>query len=138
MNIINKQRIMQINPKYKCSNCGESENIHFNYDYTKAHRPIKEIICNECGKEHPGDMTIDEWVRNSQKARTVVVASVLASMALDLSERALFIQYGEGELTDVGNEIGAALGRTLESLSIEDVTEIITGLRHGLRLNNKS
>jgi Zn ribbon nucleic-acid-binding protein len=33
----------------KCPDCGETENLHYNYDWAKAHAPILEIICNECG-----------------------------------------------------------------------------------------
>ena len=32
-----------------CPNCGECENIHTNYDWTKIDRPIEEFLCNECG-----------------------------------------------------------------------------------------
>jgi hypothetical protein len=34
----------------KCPKCGELENFHYNYDYSKAERPILEILCNECGE----------------------------------------------------------------------------------------
>ncbi len=33
-----------------CPNCGEKENFHFNYDWTKSERPIVDIMCNECGE----------------------------------------------------------------------------------------
>lgn len=32
-----------------CPNCGEKENFHFNYNYTKKDLPIEEVLCNECG-----------------------------------------------------------------------------------------
>jgi|LakMenEpi03Aug12_release.lakeMendotaPanAssembly.Ray.scaffolds.fasta_scaffold3708842_1 hypothetical protein len=32
-----------------CPNCGECENIHVNYDWSKPHRPVEEFLCNECG-----------------------------------------------------------------------------------------
>ena len=32
-----------------CPNCGECENIHANYDWSKKDRPVKEFLCNECG-----------------------------------------------------------------------------------------
>lgn len=35
---------------YKCPKCGETENLHFNYDYTKQHRPVDDVLCNECGE----------------------------------------------------------------------------------------
>jgi uncharacterized Zn finger protein len=32
-----------------CPNCGNEDNFHFNYDYTKKELPIINILCNECG-----------------------------------------------------------------------------------------
>lgn len=36
--------------EYFCPQCGENENLHFNYDWSKQHRPIINVICNECGE----------------------------------------------------------------------------------------
>jgi hypothetical protein len=32
-----------------CPNCGEDENIHINYDWSKKENPVEEYLCNECG-----------------------------------------------------------------------------------------
>ena len=32
-----------------CPKCGEKENFHFNYDYSKSNTPVEDILCNECG-----------------------------------------------------------------------------------------
>lgn len=32
-----------------CPECGNEENFHTNYDYSKKEMPIIDIICNECG-----------------------------------------------------------------------------------------
>jgi hypothetical protein len=32
-----------------CPKCGELENIHTNYDWSKKDRPVEEYLCNECG-----------------------------------------------------------------------------------------
>jgi uncharacterized Zn finger protein len=32
-----------------CPECGNKENFHFNYDYSKLNLPIIDILCNECG-----------------------------------------------------------------------------------------
>lgn len=32
-----------------CSFCGEKENFHYNYDYSKPDKPVIDILCNECG-----------------------------------------------------------------------------------------
>jgi DNA-directed RNA polymerase subunit M/transcription elongation factor TFIIS len=36
--------------KIICPHCGEKENFHFNYDYTKKDLPIESVLCNECGE----------------------------------------------------------------------------------------
>jgi hypothetical protein len=44
------------------------------------------------------------------------------------------IQYSNGDISDVGNEIGIAIG---EQLSTEqDLNDFISGLKHGISLKN--
>ena len=44
------------------------------------------------------------------------------------------IQYSNGDISDVGNEIGIAIG---EHLSTEqDLNDFISGLKHGISLKN--
>ena len=47
---------------YKCPKCGEKENLHFNYDYNQQHRPIKDVLCNECGDVFEGNMPVDVFI----------------------------------------------------------------------------
>ena len=47
---------------YKCPKCGEKENLHFNYDYSMQHRPIKDVLCNECGEVFEGNMPVDVFI----------------------------------------------------------------------------
>lgn len=32
-----------------CPNCGETENVHPNVDFSKEKSSISEFLCNECG-----------------------------------------------------------------------------------------
>jgi protein-arginine kinase activator protein McsA len=36
--------------EYKCPKCGETKNLHFNYDYAVKNLPIINVLCNECGE----------------------------------------------------------------------------------------
>lgn len=36
-----------------CSKCGETGNFQFTFDYSKAHRPVINILCNNCGELFP-------------------------------------------------------------------------------------
>jgi hypothetical protein len=47
---------------YKCPKCGEKENLHFNYDYNQQHRPIKDVLCNDCGEVFEGNMPVDVFI----------------------------------------------------------------------------
>jgi len=47
---------------YKCPKCGEKENLHFNYDYNQQHRPIKDVLCNDCGEVFEGNMPVDSFI----------------------------------------------------------------------------
>lgn len=40
---------MNDEPTITCPECGNEENFHFNYDWSKPDRPIEDILCNECG-----------------------------------------------------------------------------------------
>jgi hypothetical protein len=46
--------------EYKCPKCNETENLHYNYDYSKQHRPISDVLCNSCGTVFEGDIPVAE------------------------------------------------------------------------------
>jgi hypothetical protein len=46
------------------------------------------------------------------------------------------IEYMNGDISDVGNEIGYALGKVLTDLQEDEIKTFIVGLRHGISLTN--
>jgi hypothetical protein len=44
------------------------------------------------------------------------------------------IDYDNGDISDIGNEIGYAIGRFIKN--DEDINDFITGLKHGVSLRN--
>lgn len=52
---------------YKCILCDETENLHFNYDWSKAERPVLEYICNNCGLVTKPFETIDQIIKSKKK-----------------------------------------------------------------------
>ena len=46
------------------------------------------------------------------------------------------IEYNNGDISDVGNEIGFALGKVLSNLTEEEIKDFIHGIRHGISLTN--
>jgi hypothetical protein len=51
--------------KYQCSICGETENLHYNLDYSKQHRPVIDVLCNVCGEVFDGNMRISDLPQQS-------------------------------------------------------------------------
>jgi hypothetical protein len=41
-----------------------------------------------------------------------------------------------GDISDIGNEIGYAVGYTLENMTQEQIDVFITGFKHGVSLTN--
>jgi hypothetical protein len=48
------------------------------------------------------------------------------------------IKYNNGDISDVGNEIGYALGKVLENLQEDEIKTFIVGLQHGISLTNST
>ena len=48
--VLTTKRIKVMEEQIICPNCGEKENLHTNYDYSKPNTPIQDVLCNECGR----------------------------------------------------------------------------------------
>ena len=46
------------------------------------------------------------------------------------------VGYNHGDLSDIGNELGYALGKLIEDMNDEDMQTFITGFKHGVSLTN--
>lgn len=46
------------------------------------------------------------------------------------------IKYDNGDISDVGNEVGFALGKALTDLKEDEIKDFILGLKHGISLTN--
>ena len=46
------------------------------------------------------------------------------------------IPYDNGDISDVGNEIGIAVGIVIENMTEEEINDFISGFRHGVSLTN--
>jgi uncharacterized Zn finger protein len=34
----------------QCSACGETDNLHINYNHALPAKPVESVLCNECGE----------------------------------------------------------------------------------------
>lgn len=48
------------------------------------------------------------------------------------------VHYDNGDISDIGNEIGFSLGSKIENMSEEQIEDFITGFRHGVSLTNNT
>ena len=46
------------------------------------------------------------------------------------------VSYNNGDISDIGNEIGLAIGSILENMTDEEINDFISGFRHGVSLTN--
>ena len=46
------------------------------------------------------------------------------------------IRHINGDISDVGNEIGYALGKALTDLTEDEIKDFIHGVKHGISLTN--
>ncbi len=55
---------------------------------------------------------------------------------IDISTRLPTIQYDNGDISDIGNEVGYTIGLILENMTQEEIGDFIRGFRHGVSLTN--
>jgi hypothetical protein len=53
-----------------------------------------------------------------------------------LSDHLGKVSYNNGDLSDLGNEVGLALGRIVEKMSGEEMRTFVMGFNHGVSLTN--
>ena len=53
-----------------------------------------------------------------------------------ISEHLSNLKYDNGDLSDIGNEIGFSLGTLLKDMSKEEINCFIMGFKHGISLTN--
>jgi len=56
-------------------------------------------------------------------------------IANQIKENSTNTKY-EGDISDLGNEIGYAVGLCIDNMTDEQITDFIHGIRHGISLTN--
>ncbi len=57
---------------------------------------------------------------------------ILKLMTLKLNN----VSYNNGDISDIGNEVGLAIGSILENMTNEEIDDFVSGFRHGVSLTN--
>ena len=53
-----------------------------------------------------------------------------------MSEQLQNVQYDNGDISDLGNEIGISVGKGVENMTENEISIFISGIRHGISLTN--
>lgn len=53
-----------------------------------------------------------------------------------VSSKLKIVKYGNGDISDLGNEIGIAVGTVIEQMTENEINEFISGFKHGISLTN--
>jgi 2-keto-4-pentenoate hydratase/2-oxohepta-3-ene-1,7-dioic acid hydratase in catechol pathway len=53
-----------------------------------------------------------------------------------ISDHMLNLKYNNGDLSDIGNEIGFSIGQSLKNMSQDEIDDFISGFKHGVSLTN--
>jgi hypothetical protein len=77
-------------------------------------------------------MSVVFFLKKIMMEREIKFREVFEEMCRTFNE----IEYMNGDISDVGNEIGYALGKVLENLQEDEIKTFIVGLRHGISLTN--
>ena len=57
---------------------------------------------------------------------------ILRNIIYELSN----LPYDKGDISDIGNEVGIAIGTILSDISEEEINDFVSGVRHGISLIN--
>lgn len=112
-------------------------------------------------KDNPdSNYTYDEWVdnvltptlemyRDDQEDMLIWDITLLDGLEDDrlidfketankISEHLNNLKYYNGDISDIGNEIGYAIGSALENMTEYEINSFVTGFKHGVSLTNNT
>lgn len=64
--------------------------------------------------------------------RDIEFKNVLHSISLKLDK----VEYNNGDISDIGNEVGVAIGTLIPDMTDNEISMFISGFKHGVSLTN--
>lgn len=55
-----------------------------------------------------------------------------------VSSKLNIVTYNNGDISDLGNEIGIAVGNHIKGMTASEISQFISGFRHGVSLTNNT
>jgi len=102
-----------------------------NYTYEEWMKNVLTPILQKTQhlSDHNSYWTSDNMDTNDRKIKFTKISE-------GISEHLSNLKYDNGDLSDIGNEIGFSLGTLLKDMSEDEINSFITGFRHGVSLTN--
>lgn len=60
----------------------------------------------------------------------------MKSTLTELGNRLPSVQFLNGDISDIGNEVGFQLGSVLKNMTEDEIDDFISGFKHGVSLTN--
>ena len=60
----------------------------------------------------------------------------MKSTLTELGKRLPSVQFPNGDISDIGNEVGFQLGSVLKNMTEDEIDDFISGFKHGVSLTN--
>ena len=60
----------------------------------------------------------------------------MKSVLTELGKRLPSVQFLNGDISDIGNEVGFQLGSVLKNMTEDEIDDFISGFKHGVSLTN--
>lgn len=64
--------------------------------------------------------------------RDIEFKNILHSISLKLDK----VEYNNGDISDIGNEVGVAIGTLIPDMTDNEISMFISGFKHGVSLTN--
>jgi len=86
---------------------------------------------------YPSPVVVSTNSDDMEQDNRDINADTIRRLSVILAERVGTLSY-TGDMSDLGNEIGIAVGTMLPGITEDETWDLIAGVRHGLSLTNNT
>lgn len=129
------QNYLKANPQGITDYSEWSKALSLKLEYAKAYDDLWDVTLMDGLEDEPyvsDDFQIGPDGAFEYSDRDTSFEEMIASVISLLSK----VSYTNGDISDLGNEIGIAVGTALKDLKESEISEFIFGIKHGISLTN--
>jgi hypothetical protein len=109
------------------------DNPDSNYTYNEWVDNVLTPILEMCGDDQEDMLIWDVTLLDGLEDDRLIDFKETINI---ISEHLNNLKYYNGDISDIGNEIGYAIGSVLENMTEYEINSFITGFKHGVSLTN--